>query len=146
MRYWDSISASCDLRFLGAKAESATGGPVGSISTNFCEVGFPNARSRALKCKLCNETATSPNPLRMGRGASLEPDPLYGGHRPWAKYNSETVDGVKIKVPAGKLCLLCLNCYRQLGRALSPCDRPDFGASDTPLTPLWDYGKGAGNG
>ena len=74
-------------------------------------VGFPRQRNRELECKLCTCTAGSGNPLRF---ADREPQE-HGGCRPWAKYINSAMDGEVVRVPVGRLCLLCLNCYRQLG-------------------------------
>ncbi len=75
-------------------------------------VDFPLQKHRQLECKLCGQTAGSGNPLRLADRAEND---KYGNHRPWAKYLPSTIDGEAVRVPAGKLCLLCLNCYRQLG-------------------------------
>ncbi len=75
-------------------------------------VDFPLQKHRELECKLCRQTAGSGNPLRLADRAENE---RYGNHRPWAKYAHSTMDGEVVKVPVGKLCSLCLNCYRQLG-------------------------------
>ncbi len=78
-------------------------------------VDFPLQKHRQLECKLCRQTAGSGNPLRLADRAENE---RYGNHRPWAKYAHSTMDGEDVRVPVGKLCLLCLNCYQQLGYRL----------------------------
>ena len=99
------------------QAQSLSGTSVGTASTSACQVFFPSDKAKQLTCKLCQQTAGSENPLHA-RSAT------YGSFRPWAKYKAHYVDDVKVKVPAGRLCLLCLNCYRQLGLALSlSCQR-----------------------
>ncbi len=69
-------------------------------------------------CKLCGHSSGEANPLntpwRRGDVAQRR--------RPWAKYQKDAyveVEGEQELLPAGKLCLPCLNTYRGLGAALS---------------------------
>ena len=60
--------------------------------------------SKASVCCLCNEKSTNPSPLRSASDLGR-----WGGRRPWAKYRKVQREDSTVKVPEGKLCLLCRN-------------------------------------
>ncbi len=100
-------SESC---WTDSSSEAASARVAGSSARR---VAFPGPRQRQLECKLCACTAGSRNPLRLADRGGSE---THGAFRPWAKYIDGTMgNGERVRVPAGRLCLLCLNCYRQLG-------------------------------
>ena len=66
--------------------------------------------SKASTCCLCNEKSTNPSPLRSASDLDR-----WGGRRPWAKYRKVQHEDSTVKVPEGKLCLLCRNTYWALG-------------------------------
>ena len=61
---------------------------------------------------LCNAKSTDPSPLVGG-----EEDDQYGGRRPWNKYRKVRHPGSdeQVKVPEGKLCMICFSTFRALG-------------------------------
>lgn len=68
--------------------------------------------SKACVCCLCNAKSTDPSPLVGG-----EEDDQYGGRRPWNKYRKVRHPGSdeQVKVPEGKLCMICFSTFRALG-------------------------------
>lgn len=69
---------------------------------------------KARKCLLCACTSTDESPLTYG-AESMEHMEFHG-RMPWR--SSEKIrldDGDKVRVPSGKLCLICFNVYRALG-------------------------------
>ena len=42
---------------------------------------------------------------------------LFGGYRPWAKYDKEKSSEVPTRSPSAKLCMVCLNTFRDLGNS-----------------------------
>ncbi len=99
---------------LPGQAQSVSSSSMSSTcSSPASRVDFPSQKHRRLECKLCTCTAGSGSPFST---AGQEEHEKYGRYRPWAKYVPGTMDnGEAVRVPAGKMCLLCLNCYRQLG-------------------------------
>ncbi len=76
-------------------------------------------------CKSCKQKASSDTPF-------TNDDPegtLFGGYRPWANYKKWTeVDEygntIYKKSPRCRLCLICLNVFRQLGSGLTSLAAP----------------------
>ena len=65
--------------------------------------------SKPCECQLCNSKSTDDTPLASSVAGSSK--------RPWRSYKKvkDRVSGKTVKVPEGKLCLLCFNVYRMLG-------------------------------
>ena len=92
-------------------SEPGTGG---TAETSTQEGGLSSLRvvynlSKACECQLCNSKSTDDSPLAAAVGGSTR--------RPWRSYKKvkDRVSGETVKVPEGKLCLLCFNVYRMLG-------------------------------
>ncbi|CAE7243053.1 unnamed protein product [Symbiodinium sp. KB8] len=62
--------------------------------------------SRASVCCLCQAKSTDPTPLD---------DPGMDGVIPWAKYRKMQHEGETVRVPEGKIDLICLNVFRATG-------------------------------
>ena len=65
--------------------------------------------SKPCECQLCNSKPADDTPLTSSVAGSSK--------RPWRSYKKvkDRVSGKTVKVPEGKLCLLCFNVYRMLG-------------------------------
>jgi len=65
-------------------------------------------------CQFCKEKCSAKSPLH-----DAHPDDEHGGLRPWAKYIwKQATKGTMLKFPSCKVCQLCMNTYRALGRDL----------------------------
>ena len=63
------------------------------------------------QCTLCNAKSTDESPLDY----SEEIFPEVQGRIPWRSYEKvKTDDGETVRVPSGRLCLICFNVYRAL--------------------------------
>lgn len=85
-----------------ARSVASTGLGIGGLAVSY-------SLTKATKCVLCNGTSVDPTPLTQEDGL---PDPEGG--LPWT---GEDVGAVR--VPSGKLCLVCFNVYRALGSQAS---------------------------
>ena len=66
-------------------------------------------------CLLCNSTSSDESPLGVTEEAALDMA------LPWRSYDKvKTADGDTVRVPSGKLCLICFNVYRALGTLVWP--------------------------
>ena len=67
---------------------------------------------KARKCLLCNGSSTDQSPLEY----TDDVFPEVHGRLPWRSYEkAKTKEGDTVRVPSGKLCLICFNVYRALG-------------------------------
>lgn len=70
------------------------------------------ATRKARKCCLCGCCSVDESPLEY-------PDDIFPEHQgrlPWRSYEKvKNSDGDTVRVPSGKLCLICFNVYRALG-------------------------------
>ena len=66
------------------------------------------SHSKPSVCCLCEAKSTDPTPL-------AEPDPALGGVIPWGKYRKIRLEDEVVKVPEGRIDLICLNTFRALG-------------------------------
>ena len=64
--------------------------------------------SKACTCLLCSKSSVDPSPL-----THAHENDAWSGRRPWGKYRKVTDQGVR--VPEGRICLLCFNVFRSLG-------------------------------
>lgn len=96
------------------------------------DVGFSSARSvasstgavlrvcfvtrKARVCILCNCKSTDESPLEY----SEDVFPEANGRVPWRSHEkTRDEEGEMVKVPSGKLCLICFNVYRALGAVIA---------------------------
>lgn len=63
---------------------------------------------KACTCLLCSKSSVDPSPL-----THAHENDAWSGRRPWGKYRKVTDQGVR--VPEGRICLLCFNVFRSLG-------------------------------
>ena len=68
--------------------------------------------SKPCKCCLCNNSSTDKSPL-----LTSDKDDKWSGLRPWAKLSIilDKDKQTQVRVPEGRMCLLCLNVFRLLG-------------------------------
>ena len=66
------------------------------------------AHTKASVCCLCQAKSTDPTPL-------AEPDPAGWGVIPWGKYRKLRVDDEMVRVPEGRIDMVCFNVFRALG-------------------------------
>ena len=68
--------------------------------------------SKVCLCCLCAAKSTDASPLSTA--SSLD---RWSGNRPWGKTRTvfDQVSGKSVKVPEGKICLICLNVFKLLG-------------------------------
>ena len=91
-----------------ARSVASTGLGIGGLVVSY-------TLTKARKCLLCNGTSVDPTPLTQEDGL---PDPE--GRLPWRSYEKKPgEDGDTVRVPSGKLCLVCFNVYRALGSQAS---------------------------
>lgn len=90
-------------------ALSAVGSSVGGVALGSLAVCL--TLSKACVCCLCNAKSTDPTPL------TYQDEEQYGGARPWNKYRKKHDPETEtwVKVPEGKLCLICFSTFRALG-------------------------------
>ena len=66
-------------------------------------------------CLLCNSTSSDDSPLEVTEEAAVDMA------LPWRSYDKvKQDDGDTVRVPSGKLCLICFNVYRAFGLATEP--------------------------
>jgi len=66
-------------------------------------------------CLLCNSTSSDDSPLEVTEEAAVDMA------LPWRSYDKvKQGDGDTVRVPSGKLCLICFNVYRALGTSVWP--------------------------
>ena len=66
-------------------------------------------------CLLCNSTSSDESPLEVTEEAAVDMA------LPWRSYDKvKQDDGDTVRVPSGKLCLICFNVYRALGTLVWP--------------------------
>ena len=63
-------------------------------------------------CQLCNGRSTDESPLDY---ATDELFPEVEGRLPWRSYEKAKEEASAVRVPSGRLCLICFNVYRALG-------------------------------
>ena len=121
---------SCSSSSSGSEAKPASKRARKTASTASTAAGFKGllhlaisfSHSRPCKCCLCGSSSLDPTPLvsKLDEAAAMPPD---GGKRPWAKYRKCTPAGEdSVRVPEGRLCLLCFNVFRALGLDVSKRD------------------------
>ena len=67
---------------------------------------------KARTCLLCNSGSSDQSPLEY----TDEIYPETGGRLPWRSYEKRKLeDGTLVRVPSGRLDLVCFNVYRGLG-------------------------------
>ena len=94
---------------------------VGSVGMAALRVCYTSRKCR--QCTLCNAKSTEESPLEYAE----EIFPEVQGRIPWRSYEKvKADDGEQVRVPSGKLCLICFNVYRALG----------FSAAFISLSPL----------
>ena len=72
--------------------------------------------SKASTCCLCNSKSTDLSPIEL----EAEEDRMLQGRLPWGKYRKVlTTEGDTMRVPEGRVCLVCLNVFRALGQVLT---------------------------
>ena len=72
-------------------------------------------------CLLCNSTSSDESPLEVTEEAAVDMA------LPWRSYDKvKTADGDTVRVPSGKLCLICFNVYRALGTLVWPWSQVAF--------------------
>eukprot|EP00435_Cladocopium_sp_Y103_P068297 s554_g31.t1 len=68
--------------------------------------------TKARKCLLCNGTSVDENPLETADPFETTQDLKL----PWKSYEKkQTPEGDTVRVPSGRLCMICFNVYRALG-------------------------------
>ena len=97
--------------------------PAGSVASSAVvgklRICFTSRKPR--KCVLCNAQSTDESPLEY----TDDIFPESQGRIPWRSYEKvRATDGESVRVPSGKLCLICFNVYRALGAvaSISLCD------------------------
>lgn len=61
---------------------------------------------------MCGATSTDVSPLEYAEDFYLE----YQGRIPWRSYEKiRTKDGDQVRVPSGRIDMICFNVYRALG-------------------------------
>ena len=87
----------------------------GGASTAVSTVAGPLVRfdlRKARTCLLCNSGSSDQSPLEY----TDEIYPETGGRLPWRSYEKRKLeDGTLVRVPSGRLDLVCFNVYRGLG-------------------------------
>ena len=116
----DSSSSSggsgSDCEATGRKQNQGHGRPASVVSSATGLVVSHDYR-KARKCLLCNSTSTEGSPLDATEEAAVDMA------LPWRSYEKvKTDDGDTVRVPSGKLCLICFNVYRALGVLVSPLE------------------------
>lgn len=111
---------SCQMAAMASSSSSSedeaepSGGPqarsVASTNPGVVRICFVTRKGRV--CILCNAKSTDQSPLEYVDEIPAE----AGGRIPWRSYEKvRAADGESVKVPSGKLCLICFNVYRALG-------------------------------
>ena len=97
-----SSSSSSDESGAPPPPPSSVGSSGGAL-----RVSYTSRKSR--HCTLCNAKSTDQSPLDY----SEEIFPEVQGRIPWRSYEKVKMDdGEQVRVPSGKLCLICFNVYR----------------------------------
>ena len=78
----------------------------GTVESSTCRISL--SHSKASVCCLCEAKSTDPSFL-------AEPDPTGLGVIPWGKYRRVRLQDEVVKVPEGRIDLVCLNTFRALG-------------------------------
>ena len=100
-----SSSSSSDESGAPPPPPSSVGSSGGAL-----RVSYTSRKSR--HCTLCNAKSTDESPLEY----TEEIFPEVQGRIPWRSYEKVKMDdGEQVRVPSGKLCLICFNVYRALG-------------------------------
>ena len=72
---------------------------------------------KARTCQLCNCSSSDESPLDY---VGEEIFPEASGRVPWRSYDRvKAQDGETVRVPSGRLCLICFNVYRALGSSIA---------------------------
>ena len=73
--------------------------------------------SKACKCGLCNGSSTDKSPLLTSHKGDK-----WSGLRPWAKLVTvlDKDKQTQVRVPEGRMCLICLNVFRLTGYQRRP--------------------------
>ncbi|CAE7386793.1 unnamed protein product [Symbiodinium sp. CCMP2592] len=98
-----------------AATDSELGGRPSSSTGSVTKLRVEYNLAKSCTCCLCNAKSTDTSPLDGWEG---DEDRLLDGRLPWSKYGKRAMpDGEVVRVPEGRLDLICLNVFRALGAA-----------------------------
>ena len=102
-----------DARSVKAPSVATTGVGLGGLV--IC-----HTLTKARTCQLCNSKSMDDNPLEAADPFETPQDLKL----PWKSYERrKTPEGDTVRVPSGRLCMICFNVYRALG-SLSRLSQP----------------------
>ena len=87
----------------------------GSSTASLTKLRVAYNLTKSCTCCLCNAKSTDTSPLDGWEG---DEDRLLGGRIPWSKYGKRALQdgsGELVRVPEGRIDLICLNVFRALG-------------------------------
>ena len=111
---------------------------VGSVAlshaSTVCSALLPVIIFGLVNCKMCRAACNDRSPI-----TNAAPRDQWGGYRPWGHYSKVRDDTGEAcsRKPDCKLCLLCINVFNALGRALSSCP----GSFSRVPTPIFRHGR-----
>ena len=94
------------------RARSGRASTAASLAGGLARISLTLQKPRC--CQLCNGRSTDESPLEY---PTDEIFPEVEGRLPWRSYEKakEEDSGETVRVPSGRLCLICFNVYRALG-------------------------------
>ena len=94
------------------QARSGRASTAASLAIGLARISLTLRKPRC--CQLCNGRSTDESPLEY---LTDEIFPEVEGRLPWRSYEKakEEDSGETVRVPSGRLCLICFNVYRALG-------------------------------
>lgn len=109
-----SSSSDSDQETAGAEqpgpSAALPASSVASSTSQVLRVSYIDRKARS--CLLCGATSTDVSPLEYTEDFYLE----YQGRIPWRSYEKiRTKDGDQVRVPSGRIDMICFNVYRALG-------------------------------